>query len=125
MKNLFKQFCIIALVAIIGFTMMACGDDDTPVEPPYTPITQIPDNYLNTKWRIPDKEITITFGSDASKFDYYQLVNTTYDNLSPATKEQIAKGYNSGLNTSTNRGVMSFKNDGSSLFFTGNEWVKQ
>jgi len=49
MKNTIKQFGIIAFIVIIGFSMTTCGDkDDTPEEPPYTPITQIPDNYLNT-----------------------------------------------------------------------------
>jgi len=134
MKNFVKWFGIIAFVAVIGFSMAACGGNDNtpdpseiPDVPDYTPITQIPDNYLNTYWSIDKIAVSVTFGSDAGKFSFYQIGQgtETYTVLSPVTKDEIAKGFDSGLQPA-GRVVISFMNDGSKLHYAGmSEWVKR
>jgi hypothetical protein len=79
MKNTIKFLGIIALAAIIGFSFTACGDDDDDNSGGGNEwLKQIPANYLNTTWERERSNSsgtstwteTLTFGSDASKFDY-------------------------------------------------------
>jgi len=49
MKNFLKNFGIIALTAVIGFSMIACGDPDDPEEPDeWSPVTNL--SQLNGRW---------------------------------------------------------------------------
>jgi len=119
------------LAIVLVFTMTACGgndsnDDTTPNGPAYTPITKIPNNYLNTSWNL-SSYASITFGSDASKFSFRQtgFDAITITNFSPCTKDEIAKGFDSALNPS-GKTIVSFMNDGSKLHFANSgSWVKK
>jgi hypothetical protein len=122
---------ILAIALVFAMTVVGCNDeDDVKEEPVYTPITQIPDNYLNTTWRIPG-DIYVRIGSDASKFVFDQVGNVygkadTYDKLTPVTKEEIRSGFDSGLRASKgNGGVICFMNDGSKLSWLGSTYTKQ
>jgi hypothetical protein len=130
MKNTIKILGTIAFVAVIGFTFAACdGDDDGGGDnTPYVPITQIPANYLNTTW-VMSFGSAVFFDADPGKFQFTQgsgfgLKTFT---VSPCTKDQIAEGFDSGLQPyegSTAMAIVSFKKDGSKLHFARMTWTK-
>jgi predicted small secreted protein len=135
MKNTMKFLGIIALVAVIGFTMAACpgddggGGDDTPK---FEPITRIPDNYLNTTWSFDRISCSVTFGSDAGKFSFYKInQGTSSHTVSPLSdRKQMEGGFDSGLlfspNAFANHDKIFFKTDGSKLNMLGlSDWVKK
>jgi len=71
--------------------------------------------------------LSITFGADASKFDFYQVGfgTKTITDFSQCTKDQIEAGYDSGLNPKGYKTV-SFKKDGSKLSWDKTDfWVKE
>jgi len=106
------------------------GSPNTGGNPVNTPITQIPDNYLNTTWRYAG-DIYVRIGSDASKFVFDQVGNNvgkkTFENLSPITKDEIATGFDSGLYAKSynSEGIICFTNDGSKLKWLGSTYIKQ
>jgi len=86
MKKVFRFLGIIAILAVIGFSMVACGgnDDDSGGSSAgsngggnggSSPVPgRIPDNYLNTVWKsrylYPLGELTITFSESTSTFKF-------------------------------------------------------
>jgi hypothetical protein len=121
MTNKKNWLGILVMVLVFGMTVVGCDDGSTDDNTPaWEPITQIPDNYLNTVWvwgTAPGA--VVTFGSDANKFDFYQIGQGTKTfTVSPlSSRDQIEKGFDSGLQPSGNTKVISFMNDGSKLYF--------
>jgi len=86
MNKLFKVFGIIALVAIIGFSMAACGDDDDP------PSGGDDDNPTAVSWtgfsangsaNVTTTELTLTFNEDFSlNIDNVTVTGATKGTLS-------------------------------------------
>jgi len=78
MKNFVKLFeamrsiAIIALVAVIGFGMIACGDGD---DPGGNGGNQHFENFKNTKWAKDDYRLAFNVGTDGI---YLQLGDTAY-----------------------------------------------
>jgi len=94
----------------------------------YTPITQIPTNYLNTTWAMGNDILKVTFGSNATQFDFYQsgYGTSTMSGFTSCAKEDIKEGYDSGLKVSGTDYVLCFKNDGSKLYYANySGWVKK
>jgi len=133
MKNTFKLKAIlrlagiIVIVAVIAFSMTACSDDGGST---YTPITQIPDNYLNTVWAAKGAlKRTISFTESTSTFLYKEeSEETVYTNAIYPVFEypyKVPTGWDSALYAG--RYLILFKNDGSRLRFTSKnvDYVKQ
>jgi len=121
MKNVIKIFCIIALTAIIGFTMMACGDD----EDEDVPTLAIPSAYLNTVWTYKfggDSGPTLTFTSSTTEFSNDYGTFTLKSTITPK------EGYDVAFSAIRDRVVSStihFKKDGSALLYDNYEYKKK
>jgi hypothetical protein len=139
MKNFFKLFGIIALVAVIGFSMIACGDDDDNGGDR----AEIPSAFLNTVWKFTadDSTWTLTFTSSKTVFTMeYTSINYPSD-VDPDAgiytitgKETIYGGVNYSLNFTNSDGETSDAHrfiefameDGRMwILFFGRNWVKQ
>jgi hypothetical protein len=121
---------ILALALMFGMTVVGCGgdgDDGGGDKTPYVPITQIPDNYLNTTW-VTTYGSAIFFDSNPSRFEYTQGPGFglhTYTVSPLSSKDQIEKGFDSGLQPSGNTVVISFMKDGSKVHFARtSSWTK-
>jgi len=158
MKNTFKLKAIqriagiIALVAVIGFSMAACGGDDDSGGGSSDggggggsggisyPLGRIPDNYLNTVWKYEDNSLylvtyTITFSDSTSTFKFERSSGI---NISPANLILSAydvgvtpnNGYSLAFDTNAPypfpyQRYIHFSNDGSRLQFLSNPLFKK
>ena len=145
MKKVFRFLGIIAILAVIGFSMAACGDDDggggssagsngggnggsSPVP------GRIPDNYLNTVWKkvnpyYPHDYETVTFTEYTNRFKYQNengvwMINVLYDYTGGDRSHTVVStdflrlnipGYE--YSTATINGAITFLNDGSGFIF--------
>jgi hypothetical protein len=139
-KNKLLGWGLIALVAVIAMTVVGCDlfgnkDDGGGSTSKYVPITQIPDNYLNTKWSASFGSLMffIDFGSDAGKFVYTPYYPRDKDEFTITVTKLTDKDYESGptnfdMGLSDNAGrykAIYFKTDGSKLSGLGiSSWEK-
>ena len=133
-KNLW--LVILAIVLVFAMTVVGCGDEkENDDKPKYVTITQIPDNYLNTKWSATFGSLMffIDFGSDASKFVYTPYYPRDKDQFTITVTKLTDKDYESGpdsfdmgLSDSAGRyKAIYFKTDGSKLSGLGiSSWEK-
>jgi len=89
MKNLFKVLGIIALVAIVGFSMTACGDDGDPGgggggDPGGGGGTD-PNAWLVGSWESTDGQITFTLAADGGAWTMTYPTNNTHNGSSWTT----------------------------------------
>jgi hypothetical protein len=142
MKSTLKILGIIALVAVIGFSMAACGGEEEDDGGGGGKIA-IPSVYLNTTWicnsytNIPPYPLyrteTITFTDSTTVFTYLDDLNDlntpeTYTvgetKVNNYPNYDMVFGCYSDGNTSTGKDIY-FRTDGSGLVFGSNIFLKK
>jgi hypothetical protein len=93
MKNAFKLLSIIAMVAVIGFSMLACdlGDPGDDKVAKFLVITDIPDKVDNDTVTLKDKQITVAICSNSKK-DGIEIVALNQANSKDTVKIPLLSG---------------------------------
>jgi hypothetical protein len=102
MKNFTKLLGIIALIAVIGFSMAACGDSDDSGTTTTNNGGGGTTNSLNGVWRNSSGSLQITVSGSAGVFSYFGTLNALSQSAKDKNYIKINDQYWKGLTSTGN-----------------------